>query len=238
MSLSIQPHNETDDLVAVAMDEARQQLGFVQIVSREEESQQIERAILNLAVLYGKLHITILKLMWRMERNALYVELGHKDMLSWANHIMTQIPIWRAETVDRYAKAISRILPEVDRNPYVDPETGEVIDADLLLERGTITALSDYSYTFATTQDDEQRKLIIKSILDRDGDKARDLLIRRIRSENHPVIPVRVYTTYQQDRIDFKGQCSYEQWQAISNMLGPLLEEHFVKPESDDANDL
>jgi len=216
-----------DSLIQASLREAEDQLGFLGRTSYEE-ARIVERAIENLAVLDDEVRLAMLKLMWRMQRDGLYAELEHPDMLSWAlsNPVLNQR--WSKSTIDRYAKAISRILPEVYSNPLITDD-GEIIGPDELLERASMSALSDYSYTFANTQDDQAKKEMLLSVLRHDGEAARDAIIREIRNKKNPLPPVTVYTYYEQDSVSFSGTCSVEQWQTICALLGSLWDERFAE---------
>lgn len=222
----------TDSLIEQALADAEVQLG-VSAGTPYGEARIVERAIENMVEIDDKLRQAILQLMWRMERDLLYAELGHKDMLSWALSNPQLTRKWSRQTIDRYAKAISRVLPDVFSRPLILPETGEVIGPEELLERASMSAISDYSYTFSQTDDPDARKAMLLSILNHDGEEARDAIIHEIRRTRQPLPSVAVYTRYDQDTVDFAGRCSYEQWQAMSALLGSLIDERFVKPAED-----
>lgn len=221
-------------LAAKAIDEAAEQLNVNTKlnIGAYSRAKLVERAIENLTELDAQVRKSIFFLMWEMERDGLYAALGHDSMLDWALTNMSIRSRWSLVTIKRYANAISRILPELERNRYVDPATGEIITPESLIENATISAITDLSYTFTQVTDQSRREEIILALVNHVNEDERDRMIAALREDKKPIQPVRIYTQYEENRVKFQGVCTPEQWRVITSMMGSFLEEHFAKEVS------
>lgn len=224
--------SSVDDLIEKSLEEADDQIAILEGVppgTAYREARMVERAVENLAVLADDVKQAILQLMWRMERDLLYVELGHASMLEWALSNPTLQQRWSSTTIHRYATAISRVLPEVYRVPVIHPDTGEIITPEALLAQGTISAIKDYAYTFSQTEDAGDRQAMLLSILRHDSEPTRDGLMNDIRRRKTPIPPIVFHTSYTEGQVVFSGQATTQQWDVLVSLLGRLADERFTQ---------
>lgn len=209
------------EFIDAALEEAAAQVDVITDDEDELKALRYERAIENTIIATENGQQAILQMMWVMEKEMLWKKRGATSLYDWAisNPRITQR--WKEATISRYTAAISRILPELIRTPIAD-EHGEVVTPERLLSDGTISAITDYSYTFDKAEKPEEKREIVLSILRHDNERQRDGLIKRIRKGIQPVV---VYAHYEEDVVEFRGRCTHKEWMMLVGLLGSAIDE-------------
>jgi hypothetical protein len=238
------PAQEYLDLVESAVTEAEKQIGKEiakrlaaegAVVDRNDPAFKLRlraeihnRATQNLALQYGNLTQALVHEMWEMRCENLYQALNNEWTSFWEYCEFSLSDSLEEKYLKALVNSVEVILVDVDANPVIDEETGEIIGPEQIIQNSLISGFKEmaYSYSIGTP---EQKADIVKAL----ASGASRSKLRKLRGDvtgsTNLLDAIEMAIEYQADgSIKATAIVNDKQVNFMESMLGSMLKPRFV----------